>query len=276
MLGFVRRRVSPWSLYHSSTLGSTLPPRRALHAPRTLPPRGPGQEPESEDGEEFAHLRKKVADFKVTMSPAFLAKARHLFAGDVQWRYLEDPKAIEGEPTDYPEICFVGRSNVGKSSLVNKLLGRTVARVSKTPGRTQGIHFYQVRNRVNIVDLPGFGYAQVNQHNKKRINSILQTYVHSRPPDILKLICVLFDARRLFDKEDEAILKSLDDTQKVYMIILTKIDKVPTKQIPALVAEMERITQSHGKCLPEVIPTSSVYDIGFDRLRGTILGSIEY
>jgi len=172
-----------------------------------------------------------------------------------------------------PEICLVGKSNVGKSSLINSLLGgRPLARVSKTPGRTQAVHFYRVRDKMHLVDLPGFGYASVSRDQKKKMKNLLISYINNRPLAVLRMICVLVDCRHGIKDDELDLFKSLDNTSRPYMMVLTKGDKVsPTELLKLQTTLEETVAPRFGGCYPEVLLTSSLTQYGVDRLRALLV-----
>jgi GTP-binding protein len=158
---------------------------------------------------------------------------------------------------DLPECAFWGRSNVGKSSLINALLNQKVAKTSNTPGRTREINFFTVDDTISIVDLPGYGYAYVPEGIKQKWLASTIVFIQRRVN--LKRIYVLIDARRNIMKADIPILDALDSIGMSYQIIVTKSDKANTV-----------IETNRPACYPEVIHTSSKSKVGIDSLQQAI------
>jgi GTP-binding protein len=166
-----------------------------------------------------------------------------------------------------PEIAFLGRSNVGKSSLLNALLGRSaLAYISKTPGATRQLNFFSVRNDSCVmVDVPGYGYAKVSAHETKRWENLILDYVRGRPN--LVRACVLIDARRGIQEKDRAIMKQLDQAAVSYQIILTKSDAVKSSALQSAREDIISLAPEHTALFPEVISTSSRTAEGIENLR---------
>jgi GTP-binding protein len=142
-------------------------------------------------------------------------------------------------PPDRPEVAFAGRSNVGKSSLLNTLVKRkNLARTSSTPGRTQALNFFRVNDRFTFVDLPGYGYARVSREVKRSWRGMVEAYIKNRPN--LKAVVVIVDVRRDLEEDDRSLMEWLKQEGKNVLPILTKIDKLTRKERDARVREMER------------------------------------
>jgi len=213
---------------------------------------------------------------KQLFNPGIIDRCNKIFKGPgSESRQIFDIKELESVPEEIPEICLVGKSNVGKSSLINSLLGggQQVAYVSKTPGRTQSIHLIKIKNMLHMVDMPGYGYAQVSKKQKKKLNVLIEEYIKMRSSDVLKLVCVLIDSRRGFSDEDVQLMTYLDDSLHPFMIVLTKIDKMEPAKLTLLVKELEEKVQAHPFCFPEIVLTSSSAHthLGIERLR-TLIG----
>lgn len=168
-----------------------------------------------------------------------------------------------------PEIAFAGRSNVGKSSLINALLNRkSLARISNTPGRTQQLNFFLLGNRFYIVDMPGYGYAAVSKAKIKIWSQLIQDYLKGRVP--LKRVFLLIDSRHGFKVTDEAVMKELDRAAVSYQIVLTKTDKSTPSEIDALITTMTDKLKKHPAAFPTPLLTSSLTKDGLSSLRETI------
>lgn len=142
-------------------------------------------------------------------------------------------------PPDKTEVAFAGRSNVGKSSLLNALVNRkNLARTSSTPGRTQALNFFRVNDRFTFVDLPGYGYARVSREVKRSWRGMVEAYIKNRPN--LKAVVVIVDVRRDLEEDDRSLMEWLKQEGKNVLPILTKVDKLTRKERDARVREMER------------------------------------
>jgi GTP-binding protein len=189
--------------------------------------------------------------------------ARKLFAGTCDFIAGAPNEAAMPAPT-LPEIAFAGRSNVGKSSLVNALTGRkTLARVSHTPGRTQQINFFDLGHRLILSDLPGYGYAEVSKAQKQEWGKLIRDYLSGRAT--LRAVCLLIDGRHGLKAVDEEILDLLDSAAVSTRIILTKADKA--KDLPQTVAAVTAGIKKHTAAYPEVFVTSSHEGQGIEAVR---------
>jgi GTP-binding protein len=193
---------------------------------------------------------------------------RRLFAQDC--RFVAGSDRIEAlPPVGLPEIAFAGRSNVGKSSLVNALTGRTtLARVSHTPGRTQQLNFFELGGRLMLVDMPGFGFARVAKKKIKDWTGLIERYLRGRPS--LRRVCLLIDARHGAMANDRAFMERLDAAAVSYQAVMTKADQVNPaeleRQILALGAELAKHAAAH----PEIIATSAHAGAGVPELRAAL------
>lgn len=168
-----------------------------------------------------------------------------------------------------PEIAFVGRSNVGKSSLVNALTGQnTLARTSNTPGRTQQLNFFNLGERLALVDLPGYGYAKAPRKDINGWNTLIYKYL--RGSRELQRVCLLLDSRRGIKDSDKKIMDILDDDAVSYQIIFTKSDKVTADELAKIIADAEALFSSHPALYNEIIVTSSRKSRGIEQLRAEL------
>lgn len=167
------------------------------------------------------------------------------------------------------EIAFAGRSNVGKSSLINALTRHNaLARTSRTPGRTQQINFFQLGDELMLVDLPGYGYARASKEKIGNWTALIHAYLLGRPN--LRRLCLLIDARHGLKKTDEALMAELDTAAVVYQIVLTKTDKMSAGALKSLVKKIEALFPEHPAAYPTIIATSSRDGIGLEALRASL------
>ena len=196
-------------------------------------------------------------------------RARKLFAGSCDFVFgASDPEVLP--PASLPEIAFVGRSNAGKSSLINALTNRsTLARVSHTPGRTRQINFFELGKRIMLVDLPGYGYAKASKAMKAEWDRLITTYLRGRPS--LRRVVLLVDARRGIMESDEDVLTILDKSAMSTLITLTKIDQLKPAEIATAVADAHAKATRHTAAYPDVFVTSSRDKRGLDPLKLNLL-----
>jgi GTP-binding protein len=198
-----------------------------------------------------------------------LEEGRMLFAGPVA--FLLGVADIAGLPPSFPvEVAFVGRSNVGKSSLINALTGRRdIARVSNTPGRTRELNFFTLGDgRLAVVDMPGYGYARAEKRLVRQWQGLARDYLRGRPS--LRRVFVLIDARHGIKPADEAIFDLLDEAAVNYQPVLTKIDKLKPEALERVMAETAERLGKRPAAHPQVLATSSVKSTGIPQLRATI------
>jgi GTP-binding protein len=191
--------------------------------------------------------------------------ARRMFAGEARFTTSAVNRASL-PPASLPEVAFAGRSNVGKSSLINALVGRTgLARASKTPGATKTVNFFDLAGRLMLVDLPGYGYAQVGRARVKEWTRLAEDYLRGRV--LLRRVCLLIDARVGLKDSDEATMTRLDDAAVSYQIILTKADEPGATALAETVAATAAAAAKHPAAHPEIIVTSSRDGTGIAALR---------
>jgi len=198
-------------------------------------------------------------------------RARKLFAGPVT--FLKSAPGLQFLPDAHaPEIAFAGRSNVGKSSLLNALTNRNgLARTSNTPGRTQELNFFDVGEpiQLRLVDMPGYGFAEAPKDMVKRWRFLVNDYLRGRP--VLKRALVLVDSRHGLKEVDREIMRMLDDAAVSYHIVLTKGDKVKPTALGALYETTMVEAAKHPAAHPAIFTTSSETGSGIAELRTAIL-----
>lgn len=168
------------------------------------------------------------------------------------------------------EVAFAGRSNVGKSSLVNALTGRkALARTSKTPGRTKQLNFFALGDALMLVDLPGYGYADAPKQEVAAWTKLTKRYLCGRPN--LRRVFLLLDARHPPKKADTDFMGMLDEAAVSYQIVLTKMDKLKAKEQEAALEAAQVLAGKHAAALGEILPTSSHSDIGIQNLRDLLV-----
>ncbi|MDG1736841.1 MAG: ribosome biogenesis GTP-binding protein YihA/YsxC [Paracoccaceae bacterium] len=198
-------------------------------------------------------------------------KGRLLFAGETD--FLKGVVAMSGlPPADRMEVCFAGRSNVGKSTLINALTGRKgLARASNTPGRTQEINFFTAGESHYLVDLPGYGFANAPLAVVEKWQRLLKQYLSGRQS--LRRVFVLIDARHGVKSVDEEIMSLLDSSAVTFQAVLTKTDKVKEKDREKIMEQVREKLSNHPAAFPEMILTSSEKGDGISTLR-TIIATL--
>ena len=193
---------------------------------------------------------------------------RLLFAGPVD--FVKGVTAMSGlPPADRVEVCFAGRSNVGKSSLINTLTGRkNLARASNTPGRTQEINYFALGDSRYMVDLPGYGFAEAPVAVVRQWQALLKQYLQGRVT--LRRAFVLIDTRHGVKAVDEEILGLLDKSAVAFQVVMTKADKVNRATREANIAQVMQALQKHPAAYPEIVVTSSEKGEGVETLRAII------
>lgn len=199
---------------------------------------------------------------------AFLEAGRLLFAGPVAFE-LGVADMSQLPDGDVPEVAFAGRSNVGKSSLVNALTGRKgLARASTEPGRTRELNFFRLGDKLRLVDLPGYGYAKAGKGDIKRWTSLTRDYLRGRAA--LKRVVLLIDGRHGLKPHDKDVMDALDIAAVTYQIVLTKADKVKPTELAGIEAETRVAIAKRPAAHPEIIATSAETGAGIEQLRAEI------
>ena len=200
--------------------------------------------------------------------------ARKLFSGPVA--FLKSAPALQFLPeAAVAEVAFAGRSNVGKSSLLNKLANRRdLARTSNTPGRTQELNFFDVGEppRFRLVDMPGYGFARAHKDVARKWRYLVNDYLRGR--QALKRALVLVDSRHGLKDIDREVMKMLDEAAVSYHLVLTKADKVKASELSEVELRTAQEAARHPAAHPEVITTSSETGLGVDRLRRAVVEAI--
>lgn len=213
-----------------------------------------------------------MSAFPLTPDPTHEAAeaGRLLLTGQVD--FVKGVVAMSGmPPADRIEVCFAGRSNVGKSSLINALTGRrNLARASNTPGRTQEINFFTAGDSHYLVDLPGYGFAKAPLPVVAKWQALLKAYLAGRVN--LRRAFVLVDMRHGIKEVDREIMALLDRAAVPFQVVLTKADKIGTTSQEATLAQVRAALAPHPAAFPEIIVTSAEKGLGVETLRATIAG----
>ncbi|PZP57459.1 MAG: YihA family ribosome biogenesis GTP-binding protein [Micavibrio aeruginosavorus] len=211
--------------------------------------------------------KRKIS--KVSLPPEHLRK---LFGGKCDFVF---GVAQLGQLPDFslPEVAFAGRSNVGKSSLINAIMGRDIAHVSKTPGRTQQLNFFNTGDKFHLVDMPGYGYAKVSKQMQATWDLLIKDYLRGRPN--LRSAFVLVDSRHGLKDTDRQMMKMLDEAAVSYRVILTKIDEVKKKDLEQVTDFVETYLKKSPAAFPLIHPVSSREKTGIEALQQTIFDLIK-
>ncbi len=208
------------------------------------------------------------------LTPDEIEAGRRLFT--LAWDFARgSPDLDHLPPDDRPEIAFAGRSNVGKSSVINALVGQLgLARASNTPGRTQELNFFTIPDaRLYLVDMLGYGYAEAPKDKVKAWNKVLRGYLAGRRT--LMRVFVMIDARHGIKEADEDILALLDSAAVSYQAILTKGDKISRTALEKVTSDTIKVLSQHPAAYPDVIATSAEKGTGIENLRGAIFRLLE-
>jgi GTP-binding protein len=200
--------------------------------------------------------------------PALLEAGRHLFAQPCAF-VAGIANLAQLPPAGLPEVAFAGRSNVGKSSLINALTGRSqLARISRTPGRTQQINMFDLGGRLMLVDLPGYGFAQAPKSKVESWQRLIRTYLRGRAG--LMRTCVLVDARHGLKPIDLEFMAMLGEAAVAYQLVLTKVDQVRRGELAELIESLRADLARKAGAHPEIIATSAHEGTGIARLRAAL------
>jgi GTP-binding protein len=203
--------------------------------------------------------------------PDLTEEARRLFSGRVE--FLLSAPSLDFLPDgDLPEVAFAGRSNVGKSSLINAVTGRkSIARASVTPGRTQELNFFEVGEptRFRLVDMPGYGFAKAPPKVVEKWRRLVRDFLRGR--QALRRTLVLIDSRHGIKPPDEEMLKMLDEAAVGYRLVLTKADKVKASELATTLAKVEAQARKHVAAYPVIHVTSAEKGMGIPELRAAVL-----
>ncbi|WP_277978676.1 ribosome biogenesis GTP-binding protein YihA/YsxC [Sphingomonas phyllosphaerae] len=215
-----------------------------------------------------------MSDDGAAFDEELIEAARKRFAGPVE--FLKSAPALEYlPPAEMPEVAFAGRSNVGKSSLLNALVGRkALARTSVTPGRTQELNFFDVGDPAvfRLVDMPGYGFAKAPKDVVKKWRFLVNDYLRGR--QALKRALVLIDSRHGIKEVDREVLAMLDKAAVSYRLVLTKADKVKATDLAEVLARTEEEARKRPAAHPQILTTASETGMGIAELRAAVIESI--
>ena len=201
--------------------------------------------------------------------PETLEQARVLFARPVSFM-MGAVNIDQLPPADLPEVTFAGRSNVGKSSLINALVGQKyLARASNEPGRTREVNFFLLNDALRLVDLPGYGFAKASKTAVKKFQNLGRDYLRGRPN--LKRAYLLIDARHGLKDADKEPMDALDIAAVSYQVTLTKADKIKPAELARVIEQTQGAIRKRPAAHPEVLATSSETGFGIPELRAEIM-----
>ena len=205
---------------------------------------------------------------ELDFDPIAIEQGRHLFSQECKFFHGTD--TLRNLPqASLPEVAFVGRSNVGKSSLINAMTGRnSLARTSSTPGRTQQLNFFNLGDKIIIVDLPGYGYAKVSKAQVARWTNTMKAFLRGRVP--LRRICLLIDARRGLKDVDREMMDLMDSAAVVYQFVFTKVDKTSENELRQNISVTKEELKKRPAAFPVLIQTSAQAKTGLKELRASL------
>ena len=205
--------------------------------------------------------------------PAVLEHGRVLFEQNCE--FVLGAVKLDQVPNErLPEIAFAGRSNVGKSSLLNALVRQQkLARTSNTPGRTREVNFFRLGGKIMLADLPGYGYARVSRAQVKQWTGLVDAYLKGRAD--LRRTCVLIDSRHGLKDSDRGVMEMLDKAAQPYQIVLTKVDKVKAGYLEDLHGKIAEELAKHPAAHPMIPRTSSRKNLGIDELRAQLAAFVD-
>lgn len=197
-----------------------------------------------------------------------ISAGKSLFLGPCD--FVKSVAGLDGLPNaTLPEIAFVGRSNVGKSSIINALVNRKgLAKSSQTPGRTRHLNFFNLGDKAYLVDLPGYGYARASKTDIAQWQGLMRDYLRGRAS--LKRVCLLIDSRHGVKENDREMMAMLDEAAVTYQLVLTKGDKCKKPQVARMIEEAEAEAAKRGAAFPLVVATSSEKRQGLEELRAML------
>jgi GTP-binding protein len=205
---------------------------------------------------------------------ALSARAVQLFRQPAE--FVKGVVNVAGLPDEaMPEVAFAGRSNVGKSSLLNALLDRVgLARTSNTPGRTRELNYFLLGDTMHVVDMPGYGYAKASKSLVKGWNQLVQDYLRGRTQ--LRRVFLLIDSRHGVKENDKATMELMDKSAVSYQLVLTKIDKLKAREVDDAIAGAQEVIKKHAAAYPEVVATSADKKLGIDTLREAVTRTLDF
>ena len=214
------------------------------------------------------HAADPDRDARARALEAALERGRLLFAAPCQF-FFAAQRLDQLPPPGLPEVAFAGRSNVGKSSLINALTNRhALARASNTPGRTRQLNFFDLGGRLTLVDMPGYGYAQAAKEVKADWQDLMFEYLRGRPT--LRRVVLLLDSRIEFKASDHAVMDLLDRAAVTYQLVLTKTDGIGPRALAAKQEALAVLGRKHPAAHPALLLTSSETGAGMDELRAEL------